>query len=238
MKKKEDDSNAKHQDKTGSSEEKNRTSKAAESLGLPNDEPVGTLTKSKGATPPPHGQLEYWEQDLFLKKRSFHLSLVGFIAIFISILFNTYQAYISREQFKLNAEQVRRNTEQSTRLAKSICHSIQNETLAHVTDLDKVFLQRTYLRPYFYEDKSIGHKDKYYDEASATAELVLDIFDMIAEQSVKYKDCWDDSETWDKWIMDTFSTSPILRETMEERRDWYAEHLLLLYDKALERNRK
>jgi hypothetical protein len=70
--------------------------------------------------------------------------------------------------------------------------------------------------------------------------MMLDLFDLVADfndPSKKYKECWDDSETWDEWIVDTFSNSPILRKTMEERRDWYAENLWVLYQKALDRNK-
>jgi hypothetical protein len=184
-------------------------------------------TKSKEAAPPHKEQLKYWKKDLRLKKVTLGFSFL----IVVSIVINTYQSYISAEQLRLN-------TEQSKRLAKSLCMNLQSSLLSHVTNLDKIFLDRTYLRPYFYEGKRIDLKDKYYREVSATAELILDVLDMISDQNKAYVDCWDDPEAWDQWVIDSFSTSPILRETLEKRRNWYGRNLLNLYEKSLQEGQR
>jgi hypothetical protein len=149
MNNKEDNSNTKKQDKTEPSEEKNGHSIAAEPLGTPNGEHVTKPTESKEATPPPKEQLEYWKKDLRWKKRTFFLSVIGFLVIAVGIWFSASQNYISNEQLKLNTEQVKLNTEQSNRLALSICYTLQSDALAHLFNMDKVFIEREYLRPYF-----------------------------------------------------------------------------------------
>ena len=160
MDKKEDNSNTEKQDKTAPTEEKNKTSKAAESLEISSAKPVIQPPEIKEALPPHNSQRDYWKEDLKLKRITLGLSIFGFIAIILSIGFNARQIFITTEQLKLNTKQVEINTEQSKRLAESLCYSLQSEVLNHVTGLDKVFLERTYLRPYFYEDKPIVEKDK------------------------------------------------------------------------------
>ncbi|HEX9930808.1 MAG TPA: hypothetical protein VGB02_19910 [Pyrinomonadaceae bacterium] len=231
-------SNTKKQDEANPIEENNKTLKAAESLENSINEPVTKPNEVKEATPPHEEQLKYWKQDLKLKNHSFKLSVLGFVFIIVSILFNTYQIFISNKQLKLNTKQVELNTVQSERLAKSVCYNLHGTVINIILDHDQIFLQKPYLIPYFYKDIEIVETDKYYPEASIAAEYTLDVFDLVADQGISNKECWTDPEAWDAWVINKFSNSPILRKTMDERRDWYGANLIHLYEKALDTNKK
>lgn len=159
-------------------------------------------------------QRRYWERDLFYKKLSLYISGGGFFLVFMGLLFNVTQ---------------------SNRVEKSNRANIQNSVLNHVVTLDKLFMEKPYLVPYFYEGTPIDEKDEKYQEVAATAEMILDIFDLISVQNKSYLEFWDSPQAWDEWIIDTFSTSPILRKTLDRRSNWYDKILLDLRNKGQKR---
>ena len=121
--------------------------------------------------------MEYWERDMYYKKRSFLLSLFGFISIIFSISFNSYQIYL--------------NGEQSARLEKSTRANVQNSILNHLFRIDEIFVQKPYLKPYFYENKPTFIEDDNYQEVQATALMVLDMFDIAILQRTTFSEYWD-----------------------------------------------
>jgi hypothetical protein len=109
---------------------------------------------------------------------------------------------------RTNTEQLQLNTAQSEKVAKSIRASVENAIVTHVTSLDRVFMKRPSLSPYFYEQKQISKKDKEYPEVSATAVMVLDVFDLVATQNKHYPEFWDTPEAWDNWMIDVLLPVP------------------------------
>jgi len=163
---------------------------------------------------PPEEQRRYWERDLFYKKLSLIISGGGFLLIILGLGFNIAQ---------------------SSRVEKSIRANVQNSVLNYVIALDRLFMEKPYLIPYFYEGKPINDQDEKYQEVAATAEMILDIFDLISVQNKSYLEFWESPQAWDEWIIDTFSTSPILRDTLDKRLNWYDEIVLDLRKKGQER---
>jgi hypothetical protein len=189
----------------------------------------GDVIGESGSPPAPHEvQRHYWEQDLFYKRLSLFISGGGFILILLGIVANFWQVSI-------NTEQLRINTAQSQRVEKSVLANVQSSVLNHVITLDRFFMEKPYLIPYFYEGKIIDDKDEKYQEVAATAEMVLDIFEFISAQNRNYPEFWTAPEAWDEWIIDVFSTSPILRDTLDNRSNWYDKILLELRKKGQER---
>lgn len=168
-------------------------------------------TSEAQAPPPPEEQRRYWDRDLFYKKLSLFISSGGFLLIVVGLTVNFIQ---------------------SNRVEKSIRATVQNSVLNHVLTLDKLFMDKPYLRPYFYEGKPIDEKDEKYQEVVMAAEMVLDIFDIIAAQNQNFLEFWDDPQAWDEWMIDTFATSPILRDTLDKRSSWYSKFLIDLRVKA------
>ncbi len=167
----------------------------------------------------------YWKKDLVIKKIGLVISFAGFLLIIVGV-------FATRRQLTINTEQLKINTGQSAQVAKSIRANVENGAVTHVLTLDKVFMDRPYLAPYFYDGKAIDPKDLKYAEVQATAVMVLDLFDMLASQSKHYPEFWDTPEAWDKWMIDVFSTSPILRDYLDTHQDWYGNNVKALREQA------
>ncbi len=156
----------------------------------------------------------YRQQDLIYKKRGLSVSIAGFVLVISGLLVNIFQ---------------------SEKVAKSIRSNVENEVVTRVLDLDEVFIREPELTPYFYNGTPINKEDAKYFKVSATAVMVLDVFDMVASQNRHYPEFWDTPEAWDDWMIDTFSTSPILRDTFDKYPCWYGTSLWNLRQKAEER---
>ena len=192
-------------------------------------EAVSNVQDESKISPQPHQeQLRYWKRDLLFKLASLVISILGFALIIKGL-------HINSQQVAINADQLRLNTAQSLRTEKSMCSNVQIAVLNHVVNLDRLFMDKPYLRPYFYDGTEVSETDEKYEELSATSEMVLDIFDLVADQSRKNPECWDRPKLWDEWIIDTFSTSPILRDTLGKHSTWYEEPLMSLREEGRRR---
>jgi hypothetical protein len=192
-------------------------------------EAVSNVQDESRISPQPHQeQLHYWKRDLLFKLISLVISILGFTLIVIGLRVNS-------QQVAINADQLRLNTAQSLRTEKSMCSNVQIAVLNHVVNLDRLFMDKPYLRPYFYDGREVSETEEKFDELSATSEMVLDIFDLVADQSRKNPECWDRPKLWDEWIIDTFSTSPILRDTLSKYSTWYEEPLMSLREEGRRR---
>src|SRR5205085_167541 len=127
--------------------------------------------------------------------------------------------------FIANYLQLRLNTAQAEKLAKSVRINVGDAVTSHVTKLDQVFMNDPWLMPYFYEGKEISKTDKDYPKVSATAEMVLDVFDLVVSQNKNFPEFWDAPEAWDNWVSDMFSSSPILREKIDKTPTWYGKDM-------------
>jgi hypothetical protein len=187
----------------------------------PDTESLETQAAAKGGPPgppPPHKeQRRYWKQDLFYKKTGLFISSGGFFLVIVGLVINIIQ---------------------SEKVAKSIRANVESSTVTQVTKLDQVFMQKPDLIPYFYEGKSIDDKATDYREVSATAVMVLDVFDLVASQNRHFPEFWDTPGAWDEWMIDVFSTSPILRATIDKYPNWYGPDLKELRRKGQERLEK
>jgi hypothetical protein len=164
------------------------------------------------APPPPSPeQQRYWKWDLAFKSLSLIVSIIGFFFVIYGLRINALQ---------------------SANVAKSLRVNIGHTIVSHVTDLDKVFMQKPSLVPYFYSSKPITNNDSDYPEVAATAVFVLDVFDLVATQNRYFPEYWDTPQAWDEWMIDVFTTSPILRETIDKYNNWYGDGLKTLRRKA------
>jgi len=167
---------------------------------------------------PSDEQRLYWSRDLFYKKLALLVSGGGFILIIAGLLF-------THRQISINTEQLRLNTTQSEKVAKSIRANVENATVTHVTTLDRIFIENPSLTPYFYERKTITDKDKDYPKVTAIAFMELDVFDLVVTQNKHYPEFWDTPGAWDEWVIDSFANSPILRDTLDKYPSWYGNSL-------------
>ncbi|HEU0298871.1 MAG TPA: hypothetical protein VFR37_05435 [Longimicrobium sp.] len=109
--------------------------------------------------------------------------------------------------------------------AKSVRNSVQHAMLTHVSNLDRLMVERPHLYGYFYECKPLERGDSLYTEVRAAGMLFLDVLDIVGSQSTVFRENWNEPDAWDRWISDTFEHSPALRQLLSEYSSWYAPRL-------------
>jgi hypothetical protein len=181
---------------------------------------VGKVGNSPPAQPvPPHEeQRRYWRRDLTYKLWSLCISFCGFVLVLLSL--------------QANNRQISNNAAQSERMAKSIRLALDATVVDQVTKLDEVFMRRPQMVPYFYDGKAISEGDENYAEVSATALMVLDVFDLLVGQNRRHKELWETPEAWDAWMIDVFATSPVMRDTIARYPTWYGDTMKELCTKG------
>ena len=163
------------------------------------------LSNPEHSPPQNEEQKLYWEDERFYKKWGFRLSVLGFILLLVGVGFNSCQTYLNRKQVELNTEQLKLSAEQSVKLEKSVRANLQSAALNHLLIVDQIFIQKPYLKPYFYDGKPIDEKDEKFQEVNATAEMILDVFELYADRT-SYD--WNSPEQWEAWMTDVFFYKP------------------------------
>jgi hypothetical protein len=115
---------------------------------------------------------------------------------------------------------------------QSVRNSVQQSMVKLVTDMDKVFVDKPELYPYFYECKEIDSSSPQYLVVSAASIQMLDLLDIADTQSSTFRDQWDTPEAWDNWIADQLLRSPITRATLRRHHTWYGTRLNASLDKV------
>ena len=99
----------------------------------------------------------------------------------------------------------------------------------NMVEIDKVFIEKPYIWSYFHSRKHITQKDKNYLLVMSVADLHLDFFDSFDDPLVRELPGMDSNgkywPLWEKYFIDTFSTSPALCQRYEETKDWYGTAL-------------
>ena len=168
---------------------------------------------------PPHDeQIRYWRRDLTYKLLSLCVSVSGFVLVLIGL--------------QATNQQIANNAEQSERMSKSIRLALDATVVDQVTKLDEVFMRRPQMVPYFYDGKAISEGDADYAEVSATALMMLDVFDLLVGQNRRHKELWETPEAWDAWMIDVFATSPVMRDTIAKYPTWYGDTMKELCTKG------
>ena len=101
---------------------------------------------------------------------------------------------------------------------------------AFTLEVDKVFIEKPELRPYFYLGWDITEKDQHYHAVLATAEMQLDVFDAALTQlEMKPEENAAEMEAeamlWAKYFGKSFATSRVLCKRLADDKDWYRENL-------------
>lgn len=135
-------------------------------------------------------------------------------------------------------------TAQQARSAKTaLVQSSWNEINAFQIEVDKAFLEHPELRPYFEEDKPIGHEDELYNRVMALADLHLDFFDVFDDDYVRalpgMADNGDYWPLWENYFVRAFVLSPSLRQRYVEVKDLYSPKgpAAVAFEKARQRTR-
>ena len=88
-------------------------------------------------------------------------------------------------------------------------------------EIDRLFVDRPELKPYFYRNKPISKDDPEYERVMSVAEILLDFMDFVTavEPALPEYD-WD---SWKCYFQELAGTSPALRLYWEECGHWYPD---------------
>jgi hypothetical protein len=125
----------------------------------------------------------------------------------------------------LIAQQVRTASEQVGATKTQTQALTTQSVLGQLFQLDDLFIKNSELRPYFYDGKEMAKEDKNYSKTLAIAEFQLDFFDSFLTQSQYLTLDDEERKNWDKYIEDSFSTSPIMCERLKNAPGWYGAKL-------------
>jgi hypothetical protein len=114
---------------------------------------------------------------------------------------------------------------QTLDLRRSVERDTYQKAYQTVYDLDRLFLDHSELRDYFYEGRPV---DKSTDPVTrarveSTAEWISDFFDNLIYNKKMGPD--EDWGAWESYIDATFDRSPALRDYVNRHRDWYSPEL-------------
>jgi hypothetical protein len=152
---------------------------------------------------------EYRRLDLKWKRIQVGLSAGGFILVLAGL-------YMTHSQLRSNAANVH--------------HNVRASVWNFALNLDRTLVENPRLFPYIFQGKELKEDDPLYDNVSAAAIMVLDVF----EASLDQRDVLtgDQIEEWDRWMIDLFSSSQVLRNTLRDRIEWYSDDLKEMADEA------
>jgi hypothetical protein len=145
------------------------------------------------------------------------ISASGFLMVIVSVSVLIYQTVILRRSLDVGSNS-----------------SVGGRQL----EVDKLLVENPHLLKYFLKNVTISPTHQDYDAALAFALLLANFYNTFLLQKDKFQQIYP-VESWIGYITDYLSTSPILRDHIEEYQRWYTPELLTLKraaDKALRQN--
>lgn len=115
---------------------------------------------------------------------------------------------------------------------KSVNKSLKSTARGSIYDMasriKEVFLSKPHLRKYFFDGEVINKDDENYSEVLAVA----DYYCLYLEQITTQKRNIDKSEreSWMKYAHDVYVNSPVLKDFLKDKREWYSEKLWRVLD--------
>ncbi len=99
----------------------------------------------------------------------------------------------------------------------------QTQLYAQSSNVRKLIVQYPELRKYFFENEKITRSHNNYERVRTIAELYANYLEhfIIQKPNLRKRD-WD---TWQKTVLDIYDSSPIIQETLSDKRIWYSEDL-------------
>lgn len=145
------------------------------------------------------------------------ISASGFLMVIVSVSMLIYQTVLLRRSLDVGSNS-----------------SVGQRQL----EVDKLLVENPHLLKYFLNNVNISPTDQDYEAALAIALLLANFYNTFLLQKDKFQQIYP-VESWLGYITDYLSTSPILRDHVEEYQRWYSPELLTLKhaaDEALRRN--
>lgn len=136
----------------------------------------------------------------------------------LSIVIAFFALYATWQQMKASERQMKLSERAYQAQAWQIVNS-------HVIDIDKIFIDKPYLRPYFFSKKLIDQKDNKYQEVMAMSDMYFDFVEVFDDDYIQELPGMGENgeywPIWKKYFEDQFSLSPALCIRYQEIKDWY-----------------
>ena len=118
--------------------------------------------------------------------------------------------------------QTREIATQTEHSAQSLQSAAYQAIANHEMELDRLFVENSSLRPYFFSGREITAASSDYTRAESIADYELDFFDS-AQAQLKYLRALPDidMDAWNAYFDDSFRNSPILCRRLREEAAWY-----------------
>lgn len=148
--------------------------------------------------------LEIWRQLEAKDKISFFFSAAGILGVIFVIL-----------QINLAVQSIESNT------AIYMSHGVQ--------ELNKIFIEKPHLWPYFNAQKKLEKNDENYNAVLALADFHLDLMESIWIQSDNIKEYETDPSSWqgwENWMRSIFKDSPVMCPRLKKVKSWYSQEFV------------
>jgi hypothetical protein len=145
------------------------------------------------------------------------ISAGGFLVVIVSVSVLIYQTVLLRKSLDVGSNS-----------------SVGQRQL----EIDRLLVEKPNLLKYFFNNVTISPTEQDYEAALAFTLLLANCYNTFLLQKDKFQQIYP-VESWIRYITDYFSTSPILRDHVEEYQRWYTPALLTLKraaDEALRGN--
>lgn len=128
-----------------------------------------------------------------------------------ALIYSARQLRIVRDQFSLDNELARRSLEAQYAANDMVL-------MSRVIELDRLFVDRPDLRPYFYSGKEMPKYGPPRESVIATAELIVDIAETVSSM-IRHQQLGDDDQgAWAAAIAD-WGLSPAVRWAVKQDRN-------------------
>jgi hypothetical protein len=130
--------------------------------------------------------------------------------------------------------QVREMTKQSSHGVRATLASVYQAMNDNMLQINRLFIDRPLLRPYFYGEQELTDESpEERERVEATAELFINFTDNVLTQMPLLPSNL--AEPWRTYFGSVTTSSPVLREFWQRRREWYSEEMRALLDPLIVR---
>jgi hypothetical protein len=113
-------------------------------------------------------------------------------------------------------------------MVEQIREDVHERLYSQSLEIMKFFAENPEMRPYFYDNKNLAAAGNERERLKvlSTAEMVSGFMELVALQIEQQPA--EIQPRWKAYIVDTYSSSGVIRDHLAECEAWYAEHLLRL----------
>ena len=125
--------------------------------------------------------------------------------------------------------QVREMTRQSRHGVQATLASVYQAMNDNMLQINRLFVDRPSLRPYFYEEQELTDESpEELERIDATAELFVNLIDNVLTQMPLLPGHL--AQPWRTYFASVITSSPVLREFWKRHREWYSEEMTAFLD--------